>query len=151
MLFIAALKIRAVHGLILSILKSGRYSGNVFRGFPGEVEQSLSPPCVCVRNHGGRAAPLLPLPLPNIARLCVFRHRQIRQLIEERRTVLSCLCVVRLRPCSQLSCNSTHCSTSLQNLQECGINSRYRLHSRVALVGNRGGRRDCIVAQERCR
>ena len=31
-----------------------------------------------------------------------------------------------------------HCSTRFQNLRECGINSRYGLHSRTAPVGNRG-------------
>ena len=100
-------------GIPDSILKSGRYSGNVSRGFPGEVEQSFSPPCVCVRNHCVRAAPLLPRPL-RVARLCVFQH--LYQLLEGRITDLSCLCVVRHRPCSQLSCKLVdHCSMRFQN------------------------------------
>ena len=61
-LYIAALKIGAENELILSILKPRRYLGNRFREFPGTVEQSFSPPCVCARNRGGRSTPLLSSP-----------------------------------------------------------------------------------------
>ena len=108
--------------------------------FPGSfratVEQSFSPPCISARNRGGRSTPFLPLPLP-VARLCIFH--QVYRPIGERRTDLSCPCVVRCRSCFQLSCDSlVHCDTRFHNLQECGINSRYGLYSCIAPVGNRG-------------
>ena len=130
LLYIAALKIGAVAELIWSILKFWRYLRNISRKLPGEVEQSLSPPCVCVRNHGARAAALLPRPL-HIARLCVFH--ELCYLIEERRMDLYCLCVARRslrRPCSQLSCNSMeYYSTRFHNLQGYGVVWGCRLHS----------------------
>ena len=91
-LYIAALKIRAAYELIWVILKSRRYLGNVFRGFPGEVEQSfLTAVRLCSQPRWSRCTtPSSPLP---IARLCIFH--QICQLLEEQRMDLSYLCVVR--------------------------------------------------------
>ena len=45
--------------------------------------------------------------------------------LKSEETDLFCLCVVRHRPCSQLSCNSmgSDCDTLFQNKQECRISS----------------------------
>ena len=106
-----------------------------FPGVSGRSWQSLSPPCVCVRNHGGRAEPLLPLLYPLLAYAYFVKY--VNCLKSEEWTFLACVSLGR--PCSQLSYNSMeHCSTRFQNLRECGVNSRYGLHSRTAPVGNRG-------------
>ena len=124
-------------------MKFRSYLRNSFRELPGEVEQS--PSCVCVRNRRDCAA-LLPLHLP-VARLCIFH--QICRSIEERRMDLTCLCVVRCRPCSKLSCNSMeHYGTRFQNLQACGINPRCRLYLHRSRRTWRE-RRDCMVAQRK--
>ena len=131
MIPIAALKIGAAHELIYGILRFRRYLRNISRELPGEVERSLSPPCVCVRNHGGRAAPLLPLLYPLLAYAYFIKY--VNCLKSEEWTFLACVSLGR--PCSQLSCNSMeHCSTRFQNKQECRINSRCGLHSH----GSRG-------------
>ena len=52
---------------------------------------------------------------------------------------LSCPCALGAGHALSFPANSMeHCSTRFQNLRECGINSRYGLHSRTAPVGNRG-------------
>ena len=57
-------------------------------GFRAKLNSRFLPPCVCVRNRGGRAAPLLPLPLP-IARLCVL-DKYVNRLKSEEWTFLAC-------------------------------------------------------------
>ena len=128
---IAALKIGVVQELIWSILRFRRYLGKVSRELPGEVEQSLSPPCVCVRNRRGRAAPLLPLPLP-IAHLCVFR--QVRWLAEDWRTgPFLPVCRSAQAMLSAFLQLDGQCNTHFQNKQECRIKSWCRLYPHRSL------------------
>ena len=77
-----------------------------FPGVSGRSWQSLSPPCVCVRNHGGRAEPLLPLLYPLLA--YAYSVKYVNCLKSEEWTFLACVSLGR--PCSQLYCNSKgHC------------------------------------------
>ena len=118
-----------------------------FPGVSGRSWQSLSPPCVCVRNHGGRAEPLLPLLYPLLAYAYFVKY--VNCLKSEEWTFLACVSLGR--PCSQLSYNSMeHCSTRFQNLQACGINPRCRRYLHRSRRTWRE-RRVCMVVQQRCR
>ena len=104
--------------------------------FPGVSGRSWTVAFAAVRLCSQpRWSRCLPLLYPLLAYAYFIKY--VNCLKSEEWTFLACVSLGR--PCSQLSYNSMeHCSTRFQNLRECGVNSRYGLHSRTAPEGNRG-------------
>ena len=114
------------------------------KGFGARSDKSLSPPCVCVRNRRGRAVPLLPLPHPLLTYAYSVKYDD---WLKSEEPDLFCLCVIRHRPCSQLSCNSMGIAAGAFRTSR-SVGCRLYLHRSRRTWRER---RDCIVAQERCR
>ena len=71
-------------------------------------------------------------------------------LKSEEWTFIACLSLGAGHALSLLAARRGDCNTRFHDLQECGIDWRWRLHSHRS-HSTRRGRLDCMVVQERCR